>query len=211
MPANLNALVRYKTINSCLYGGLRRWSIEELIDACSSALADTRGRYGKVSERTIRDDIRVMRSDILGFNAPIKQTGGLYYYDDPKYSILSIGITDPGLIERIIKMLLEIKKEVKHPELEIVLKKLLGMSQELPLQEFSTDFKTVTHYQRNISGEEPALKKIRIPGKARAKAKPGAAPSEPKLDEGFGPLFSFMPEALPAYSLSWGDMLAALI
>jgi hypothetical protein len=209
MPANLNALVRYKTINSCLYGGTRRWSIGELIDACSSALADSRGRYGKVSERTIRDDIRVMRSDILGFNAPIKQIGGLYYYEDPKYSILSIGITDPGLIERIIKMLLDIKKEVKHPELEIVLKKLLGMSQEVHQQAINTNFDTIIHYQKRIVSEEPALKKVRVPGKAIEKAKPSPAASESRSDEGFSPLFSFIPEpAVP--SISWGDLLAAL-
>ena len=45
----------------------------ELIDACSNALDETRGRGIRISERTIRDDLRVMRSDILGFNAPIVQ------------------------------------------------------------------------------------------------------------------------------------------
>src|SRR5512137_855769 len=97
MPANLNALIRYKTINSALYGGNRRWSIPELTEKCSSALAEYRGRYKIVSERTIRDDIRVMRSDILGYNAPIKQQSGLYYYSDPLYSIINVSITDSGL------------------------------------------------------------------------------------------------------------------
>jgi len=210
MPANLNALVRYKTINSCLYGGVRRWSIEELIDACSSALGDARGRYGKVSERTIRDDIRVMRSDILGFNAPIMQIKGLYFYDDPKYSILSIGITDPGLIERIIKMLLEIRKDVSHPELEIVLKKLLGMAQENQLKETDTDFRTVTHYQRNNVSEDHAAKKESAPGKAMEKAKVSPAASEPAHDEGFRPLFSFITAPATIPSLSWGDLLTAI-
>ena len=103
MPANLNALIRYKTINSCLSGGRRRWSIDELRERCSEALAENRGRYTTVSERTIRDDIRVMRSDILGFNAPIRQEGGLYFYSDPGYSILSLRITDAGLAEQILR------------------------------------------------------------------------------------------------------------
>ena len=93
MPANLNALIRYKTINSCLFGGKRRWSIQELIDACSEALAGDRGRYNPISERTVRDDLRVMKGDILGFNAPIVQEKGLYFYSDSQYSILSIKIT----------------------------------------------------------------------------------------------------------------------
>ncbi len=127
MPSNLNALIRYKTINSCLYGGRKRWSIVELTEACSSALAETRGRYESVSERTIRDDIRVMRSDILGFNAPIKQKSGLYFYSSPHYSILSIGVTDQKLIENVISLLEELKSMVSHHGLELLLGKLKGL------------------------------------------------------------------------------------
>jgi hypothetical protein len=124
MPANLNALIRYKTINSALYGGNRKWSVRELTKKCSAALAEYRGRYEMVSERTIRDDIRVMRSDILGYNAPIVQQGGLYFYSDEDYSIMTINFTDSGLVERIIRLLDDIKSEVAHPELEIILEKL---------------------------------------------------------------------------------------
>jgi len=127
MPSNLNALIRYKTINSCLYGGRRKWSIGELIERCSEALAEYRGRYDLVSERTIRDDIRVMRSDILGYNAPIRQQKGLYYYSDPSYSIMTISLTDSGLVERIIRLLLQVRKELNHPEIEMILDKLAGL------------------------------------------------------------------------------------
>ncbi|MFZ2288036.1 MAG: hypothetical protein WAV93_13750 [Bacteroidales bacterium] len=127
MPANLNALIRYKTINSCLYGGKRRWSIDELRERCSEALAENRGKYTGVSERTIRDDLRVMRSDILGFNAPIKQEGGLYFYSDPGYSILSLRITDAGLAEQIFSLLMKIRGRESHPELEIILQRLCGL------------------------------------------------------------------------------------
>ncbi len=128
MPANLNALIRYKTINGCLYGGRRKWSINELIDACSQALAESRGRYEAVSERTLRDDIRVMRSDILGFNAPIAQKKGLYYYSDPGYSIMSISITDSGLAAKIINLLLHVRSTFQHPELETILGRLMELT-----------------------------------------------------------------------------------
>lgn len=128
MPANLNALIRYKTINSCLSGGRRRWSIDELRERCSEALAENRGRYATVSERTIRDDIRVMRSDILGFNAPIKQEGGFYFYSDPEYSILSLRITDEGLAEQILELLKKMRGKVKHPEMEIIIAKLCSLT-----------------------------------------------------------------------------------
>jgi hypothetical protein len=69
-----------------------------------------------------------MRSEILGFNAPIKQKGGLYYYDDPYYSILSISFTDSGLLKKILETLIRIRPEVNHPELEILIEKLTGLS-----------------------------------------------------------------------------------
>lgn len=58
-----------------------------------------------MSERTIRYDIRIMRSDILGFNATIMQKDVLYFYSDQHYSILSVGLNDPDLVESIIKNL----------------------------------------------------------------------------------------------------------
>jgi hypothetical protein len=128
MPANLNALIRYKTINGCLFGGKRRWSIRELIEACSEALGESRGRYSPISERTVRDDLRVMKSDMLGFNAPIEQEKGLYFYSDPQYSILTLKITDAELADRILDFLVGLRTEIQHPELESILKLLSSLT-----------------------------------------------------------------------------------
>ena len=38
MPANKNALIRYKTIDNCLRNKYRRWTIDNLVDACCDAL-----------------------------------------------------------------------------------------------------------------------------------------------------------------------------
>jgi hypothetical protein len=134
MPTNLNALIRYKTINGCLHGGRHRWSIGALAGACTEALGESRGRYGPVAERTVRDDLRVMKSDILGFNAPIEQERGLYFYTDPHYSILSMKITDPELAVRILGFLMGLRAEIHHPELESILEllhKLTGKPYEI--------------------------------------------------------------------------------
>jgi len=154
MPANLNALIRYKTINSCLHGGRRKWSIEELIDACSDALAESRGRYDAVSERTVRDDIRVMRSDILGFNAPIAQQKGLYFYSDPGYSIMSISISDSGLAIQIINLLSELRTTVNHPELETILEKLRQITGWMDVSEKSRSIRK--SYKESSSFEPTA-------------------------------------------------------
>lgn len=72
MPTNLNALIHYKTIDHCLSNRHRQWSIDDLIKASSEALGEHRGVYKPISKLTICDDIRVMRSSMLGFDAPIK-------------------------------------------------------------------------------------------------------------------------------------------
>lgn len=40
MPANKNALIRYKTIDNCLRNHYRLWTLDDLVDACSNALYD---------------------------------------------------------------------------------------------------------------------------------------------------------------------------
>ncbi len=124
MPANLNALIRYKTIDLCLSNRHRQWTIKGLMVACSEALSEHRGMNTGVSERTLRDDIRVMRSNILGFNAPIKQRNGLYFYSDPSFSIFRTSAVKKKLLKRILAFLLEIRAEMDHPELEIMIGKL---------------------------------------------------------------------------------------
>lgn len=124
MPANLNALIRYKTIDNCLSNPYRKWTIGELSEACASALKEHRGIYSGISIRTIREDIRVMRSDILGFNAPIVQSGGHYTYEDRDYSIFNATIKESGLLARVLDFILEIQTDIHHPELEKIIESI---------------------------------------------------------------------------------------
>ena len=78
MPANKNALIRYKTI--------------------------TKG----VCSRTVQMDIQIMRSDKLGYNAPIEVYDRIYYrYADPDYSITEMPLStdDCKLIKEAITLL----------------------------------------------------------------------------------------------------------
>jgi hypothetical protein len=204
MPANLNALIRYKTINSCLYGGKRRYDIHELIDACSNALNEARGRGVSISERTVRDDIRVMRSEILGFNAPIVQKDGLYFYSDPKYTILSVGITDPDILDAVIKSLIRIRKEVKHPELEIVLKKLKALSPEsfeTAITKIKESEIKITHYHKIRQEINENIMKESVRYRFRI--------NENDTDLNQKPMMSFSLD--PGTNVSWGDLMGALL
>ena len=88
MPVNRNALIRYKTIDNCLRRRNRRWTLDELIEACSDALYEYEGIVKGISRRTVQMDIQMMRSDKLGYNAPIEVYENKYYrYSDPEYSI----------------------------------------------------------------------------------------------------------------------------
>ena len=85
MPANKEALVRYRAINRCLIE--RRISTkDDLIEACTEAVG------AHVSWRTIAGDIKAMRQDEqLGYIAPIKNIKNEgYIYTDENYSIDSI-------------------------------------------------------------------------------------------------------------------------
>ena len=98
MPANRNALIRYKTIDNCLRNKYRRWTLEDLIDACSDALYEYEGITKGISRRTIQMDIQMMRSEKLGYNAPIVVYDNKYYrYEDVEYSITNTPISEQVL------------------------------------------------------------------------------------------------------------------
>ncbi len=95
MPVTKNALLRYKTIDNCLRNRYRKWTLDDLIDACSDALSELEGRDENVSRRTVQADIQTMRSDKLGYNAPIVVKENKYYtYEDPDYSITDVPLTE---------------------------------------------------------------------------------------------------------------------
>ena len=101
MSINKLALIRYKTIDDCLKNRRRKWTLEDLIEKVSDVLYDQEGIETGVSKRTIQADIQLMRSDKLGYNAPIVVLERKYYqYEDPEYSISQAPI-NPADVEKI--------------------------------------------------------------------------------------------------------------
>ncbi|MFL9483795.1 hypothetical protein ACI6Q2_13540 [Chitinophagaceae bacterium LWZ2-11] len=74
MSTNKLALIRYKTIDDCLKNRRRKWTLDDLIEKVSDVLYHREGITTGVSRRTIQSDIQLMRSDKLGYNAPIVVT-----------------------------------------------------------------------------------------------------------------------------------------
>lgn len=124
MPTNKNAILRYKTLDRCLRNRYRRWTLDDLVDAVADALYEMEGITRGVSTRTIQGDLQVMRSDRLGYNAPIEVYDGKYYrYSDPTYSITETPIStdDFKLICKAIRLLKMQRQKPGPAEIEEVL------------------------------------------------------------------------------------------
>ncbi|MBO6515278.1 MAG: WYL domain-containing protein [Bacteroidia bacterium] len=127
MALNKNALIRYKTIDKCLQNVYRQWTLEDLIEACSEALYEYEGRAINVSKRTVQLDIQMMRSDKLGYNAPIVVYDKKYYkYDEDDYSITDIPITDSDMkvLSETVEMLKQFKDFSLFSELGGIIQRL---------------------------------------------------------------------------------------
>lgn len=99
MPINRNVLLRIRTIDSCLQRRQRRWTLEDLRQACEDALYEYEG-ICEVSTRTVQRDIELMRSDKLGYYAPIVVVERKYYtYGDPDFSITQLPLSKEDLSE----------------------------------------------------------------------------------------------------------------
>ncbi|RCH55691.1 WYL domain-containing protein [Mucilaginibacter hurinus] len=112
MPVNRNALIRYRTIDSCLQNRYKKWTLDDLIDACAEALYEYQGIDTGVSRRTIQADIEMMRSNKLGYEAPIIVVDKKYYtYADKSYSITNIPLNhqDMQVLTEVADLLKQFK------------------------------------------------------------------------------------------------------
>lgn len=144
MPANKNALIRYKTIDNCLRNKYRRWTLQDLVDACSDALYDMEGITKGVCERTVQHDLQMMRSDKLGYFAPIEVYDGKYYrYSDPDFSITNMPFTQQDI--ESMQGALDILRQFQDFNQFAELSDILGRLQD-KLAISSKDRKPIIHY-----------------------------------------------------------------
>jgi predicted DNA-binding transcriptional regulator YafY len=127
MPVNKNALIRYKTIDKCLQNHYRKWTLENLIENVSQAIYEYEGIKKPISKRTIQADIQMMRSDKLGYNAPIVVANKRHYeYEDKNYSITNIPLSEQDLsrMTEAVDVLKQFKGFSHFTKLNEVVKKL---------------------------------------------------------------------------------------
>ncbi len=126
MALNKNALIRYKTIDKCLQNNKRQWTLNDLIHACSDALYEYEGRDVNVSKRTVQLDIQLMRSDKLGYNAPIEVYQKKYYRYANDYSMTDIPLNenDMNVLTETVEMLKQFKDFSLFSELGGIIQRL---------------------------------------------------------------------------------------
>lgn len=128
MPVSKHALIRYKTIDKCLQNRFRKWTLEDLVEACADALYEYEG-VGGISRRTVQLDIQNMRSEKLGYNAPIVVIDRKYYtYEEKDYSITNIPLSEGDLdtMKEVLHVLKQFKGFGYFREMQDVVAKLEG-------------------------------------------------------------------------------------
>ena len=99
--SNINQIIRYKTIDSCLRRKGRKYNWEALADACADAYDENAIITKSPSRRTIMGDINRMRNGILGYKAPIiyDKAEDVYIYSDTSFSISGNSLNSADLNE----------------------------------------------------------------------------------------------------------------
>ncbi|MCY7358588.1 MAG: WYL domain-containing protein [Rudanella sp.] len=129
MATNKNASFRYRVLNDCFREGSRKWTIEPLIEHVSEQLAEHFGIDKGISDRQIKEDIHIMRSlPPRGFDAPIVCREGIYFYDDPTFSIdkKSLNTDDVRSLTEAVSLLRQFRGLPHFEEIEAILTKIEG-------------------------------------------------------------------------------------
>lgn len=129
MATNKHAIIRYRVLDKCFSNFARQFVFNNLMEACNDAIYQEYGECGGVSIRTIRDDIRFMKSED-GYSAPIetyKDGGKPYYrYTDKNFSINNRPISETEIeqIKETVMMLSRFNGLPKFEWISDVLKRL---------------------------------------------------------------------------------------
>lgn len=147
MSLNKLALIRYKTIDNCLRNRYRKWTLEDLIESVDEALYEFEGIKKGVSKRTIQLDLQNMRSEKLGYNAPIIVVDKKYYtYEDKKFSITNTPLNKQDLdtLTEVVGILQQFSAFGYLNEIKGMISKL---QDKIHTQKFPS--KPYIHYEKN--------------------------------------------------------------
>ena len=92
MATNKHAIIRYQTLDKCFRNSGRRYSINDLLEACNEAILNYDPSLEGIKRRQLYDDINFMQSE-QGWLVSLdknKEGRNVYYrYEDPNFTINS--------------------------------------------------------------------------------------------------------------------------
>lgn len=150
MSISSNALLRHKVIDRCLKDQSRKYTLIDLINACTNAI---KLKYGtkiaakyKVSVRSLQLDLQIMRDKHKGYGAPIVVYNQKYYkYSDPEYTIDNARL-GKGTLSEVVELVSDLKDYASFKQLES-LRNLTGL--------LSDGINTIINKQSNVVENEP--------------------------------------------------------
>ncbi|HEX3008778.1 MAG TPA: WYL domain-containing protein, partial [Bacteroidales bacterium] len=113
----------------------------------TDALYEFEGIEKGENVRTVQMDIQLMRSEKLGYNAPIIVVDKKYYtYEDPEYSITNIPLNenDLGMLSEVVQILKQFKGFSHFEEMGSVINRL-----EDKIYTAKTHSKSVIDFEKN--------------------------------------------------------------
>ena len=146
------------------------------------------GRDENVSRRTVQADIQMMRSDKLGYNAPIVVRQNRYYtYEDPEYSIADVPLSsqDTELLSEAV----------------VILKQLSGFSALLGIEDIR-GYGRVHHlptgsHSQSRAGEGPSRLRVRNHSPVTAVTREVHQETPQSIGESVRSLFRYCENNLP--------------
>lgn len=114
MANSSNVLLRHRTIDACLRDNSKKYTLSDLINACTDAInlksGSKKRKNPKVSVRSLQLDLQIMRDKTKGYGAPIVVYDHKYYkYSDPDYCILNAKVGKENL-----HLMAELIDSLKH-------------------------------------------------------------------------------------------------
>jgi predicted DNA-binding transcriptional regulator YafY len=135
MAITKNALIRYRTLDKCFSNFGRKFSNEDLLEACNNALYEFNFSSDGIKKRQLFEDIKFMES-AQGWEIPLQRNkegrNVFYKYETKDYSINNQPINDFE-IEKLKSALLVLSRFKGMPQFEWVNELILKLQQAFNL------------------------------------------------------------------------------
>ena len=142
MANSKHAHVRYNILDNCFRNKV--FTFKELLEYVNLKIADVYPGEG-ISERTLREDIKLFKDPINGFGAPLEEMSRTYKYSDANFSIALKPLLpyEKDLIDASQQLL---QRFENHPKYNKLAEALIKFQDE---EDEETDTSKILFYDQN--------------------------------------------------------------